>query len=215
MTEQIARLRNLNTAIVCDALDRMGVPTRAMNYRIGPRYTGAVVAGFALPILQAPVARRPEEPYKLLFEAFEQIRPDTVVTLVSNESGESGIWGELLSVAARQRGAVGAVVDGLTRDVEGIEAMGFPVFAKGETPIDSEGRCEVFEYNTPILCGGVLVEPGDIVFADRAGVVVFPPKALEEVVGRGEEKLNGEHEVRNFLARGDSIREVFETYGIL
>ena len=215
MTDDIARLRTLNTAIVCDALDRMGVPPRVLNHAIRPSYAGATVAGTALPILQAPVARRPEEPYKLLFEAFEEIRSGTVLVLVSNDGSVSGIWGELLSVAARTRGAAGAVLDGLTRDVEGIEAMGFPVFARGETPLDSEGRCEVFEYNTPILCGGARVEPHDVILADRAGVVVFPPDALSEVVARGEEKLNGENEVRGYLARGDSIREVFETYGIL
>ena len=215
MNDDIARLRALNTAIVCDALDGMKAPPRVMRHDISPVYSGAVVAGVALPILQAPVARRPAEPYKLLFQAFEEIRPNTVMVLAANDGNVSGIWGELLSVAAHARGAVGAVIDGLTRDTEGMARMHFPVFARGESPLDSEGRCEVFEYNTAISCGGALVEPGDVVLADRAGVVVFPPEALAEVVERGEEKLNGEYEVREYLARGDSIREVFETYGIL
>ena len=215
MIEDIARLRALNTAIVCDALDRMDVTPRVLSYEIRPTYAGAVVAGRALPILQAPVARRPAEPYKLLFQAFDEIHDDTVLVLAANDGNGSGIWGELLSVAAQARGAVGAVVDGLTRDVDGIASMPFPVFARGESALDSEGRCEVFEYNTSMLCAGTVVNPGDVLLADRAGVVVFAPEALAEVVERGEEKLNGEHEVREYLARGDSIQEVFETYGIL
>lgn len=215
MDDLIARLRALNTAIVCDALDRMNVPPRVMRHEIAPTYQGAIVAGVALPILQAPVARRPAEPYKLLFQAFDQIRPHMVLVIAANDGDVSGVWGELLSVAAHARGAVGAVVDGLSRDIEGIAAMDFPVFARGESPLDSEGRCEVFEINTTISCGGAIVAPGDVILADRAGVVVFPPDALSEVVERGEEKLSGEHEVRKYLARGDSIQEVFETYGIL
>ncbi len=215
MTHDIARLRTLNTAIVCDALDRMGVPPRVLNHAIRPSYAGATVAGTALPILQAPVARRPEEPYKLLFEAFEEILFLDGSGLGVERRQCVRYLGRVAQCPARTRGAVGAVLDGLTRDVEGIEAMGFPVFARGETPLDSEGRCEVFEYNTPILCGGARVEPHDVILADRAGVVVFPPDALSEVVARGEEKLNGENEVRGYLARGDSIREVFDTYGIL
>jgi 4-hydroxy-4-methyl-2-oxoglutarate aldolase len=213
--ELVARLRALNTAIVCDALDRMHVEPRALHHQIRPVFEGAVVAGRVLPILQAPVARPPDEPYKLLFEALEHIEPETVVVLTANDGNVVGIWGELLSIAARARGAAGAIVDGLTRDVRGITAIRFPVFARGESPLDSEGRCEVFEYGVPIPCGGTVVRPDDIVLADGAGVILIPQHALAEAVERGEEKLRGEHEVREYLKRGDSIKEVFETYGIL
>ena len=215
MNEPISRLRALNTAIVCDALDRMGVEPRVLSHEIRPMFEGAVVAGPVLPILQAPVARRPDVPYKLLFEAFERIGPETVLVLAANDGNVVGIWGELLSIAARARGATGAIIDGLTRDVSGITAIGFPVFACGESPLDSEGRCEVFEYGVPIQCGGTVVRPDDFVLADGAGVVLVAREALDEVVERGDEKLRGEHEVREYLARGDSVKEVFETYGIL
>jgi regulator of RNase E activity RraA len=215
MTELIARLRALNTAIVCDALDRMHVEPRVLNHEIRPVFEGAVVAGPVLPILQAPVARPPDVPYRLLFEAFERIGPETVVIITANDGNVVGTWGELLSIAARARGAGGAIIDGLTRDVSGIEAIKFPVFARGESPLDSEGRCEVFEYGMAIQCGGTVVQPDDIVLADSAGVVLIPQDALAGVVEQGEEKLRGEHEVREYLERGDSVKEVFETYGIL
>src|SRR5262249_48650521 len=163
--------RDLNTAIVCDALDRMHVEARVLDHNIRPVFDGAVVAGPVLPILQVPVRRSPDDPYKLLFEAFERIDQGTVPVLTANDGNVSGIWGELLSIAARARGAAGVVVDGLTRDVHGIKALGFPVFARGESPLDSEGRCEVVDYGVAIPCGGTTARPDDVVLADGAGVV--------------------------------------------
>ncbi len=145
MDELITRIRKLHTALVCDAMDKLGIPCRSMDFRIRPAYPGAIVAGRALTVLETPVYRRPEEPYKVLFEAFDQIKPGTVLVISSNGEHTSGVWGELVSIAARARGADGAVIDGLTRDIAGIAAMQFPVFARGFTPLDSEGRCEAVE----------------------------------------------------------------------
>ena len=72
------------------------------------------------------------------------------------------------------RGARGAVIDGFIRDARQILAMGFPVFTTGLSPVDSNGRGDVVAYNVPIECGGVTVNPGDIVFGDADGVVIIP-----------------------------------------
>ena len=76
------------------------------------------------------------------------------------------------------------MIDGLTRDSTKIMEMGFPVFTRGYSPLDSKGRMEVISYGISIRCGGVLVRPGDIVFGDHDGVVVIPEHVSDEVLLR-------------------------------
>src|SRR5205823_14487572 len=87
----------------------------------------------------------PEDPYAKEIEAVDSILSGEVVVVSTANSNRNAPWGELLSTASRARGARGAVVDGLVRDVKKIEELGFPVFAAGIKPVDSRGldpRCE-------------------------------------------------------------------------
>ena len=92
---------------------------------------------------------------------------------------------------------------------------GFPVFATGLRPIDSAGRGLVVAHGTPIVCGGVLVHPGDIVFGDLDGLVVIPQAVEKEAIERAKVKAAGENQARNDLERGDLLRDVYDRYGIL
>jgi regulator of RNase E activity RraA len=107
------------------------------------------------------------------------------------------------------------VLDGPTRDSLAIRTMHFPVFHVGFHPADSLGRLDVVGHNIPIQCGGVLVNPGDLVLADHDGVVVVPNSAAEETLQLAEEKVSGENLVRKALAGGMSTTEAFKRYGIL
>ncbi len=129
--------------------------------------------------------------------------------------GEWSFWGELLSTAAKYRGCNGVVIDGYTRDTQAIMSMKFPVFCCGIHPADSMGRLDVAGHNVPINCGGVLVEPGDLVLADHDGVVVIPKAIAEETLKLAEDKVSGENLVRTALQGGMSATEAFKTYGIL
>ena len=106
-------------------------------------------------------------------------------------------------------------MDGLVRDVRKIEEMGFPVFAAGIKPVDSKGRGIVVDYNVPVDCAGVMVAPGDLVFADYDGVVVIPQTAVEETIRLATEKVAGENHTREELLKGALLRDVYEKYGIL
>jgi regulator of RNase E activity RraA len=138
-----------------------------------------------------------------------------VVVVSTVESKRNAPWGELLSTAARARGARGAVIDGLVRDVRKIEALGFPVFASGIKPVDSKGRGIVVDYNVPVDCGGVLVSPGDLVFADYDGVIVIPAEVLPEAMRLATDKVTRENHTRDELMRGAYLRDVYEKYGVL
>lgn len=209
------RFMALHTALFCDSMDRMGLEPAVMDHRIRPVYTGAVIVGRALPVLWAPVYRPPEHPYEHLFEAYRALEADDVFVMTTSGFVSAGVWGGLLSTSAQAQGAVGTIVDGLTRDVDEIEEIGFPVFALGRSARDSEGRCEAIEWGTPIECGGARVNRGDIVFADDMGGIVVPAEAAAEVLARAEEKQRGETNVREILATGRDVGEVFREYGIL
>ena len=209
------RFMALHTALICDSMDRLGIPLEVMSHDVRPMYDGAVVAGRAVPILQTAVYRPPAEPYKRLFEAFRALQRNDVLVITTTGERTAGVWGGLLSTSAQARGAVGCVIDGLTRDVTEIQTIGFPVFASGQTPIDSEGRSEAMEWGVAIECGGARVNPGDVVVGDDMGVVVVPGAAVEDVLAKAEEKGLGETNVREILATGEDVGEVFHKYGIL
>jgi regulator of RNase E activity RraA len=101
------------------------------------------------------------------------------------------------------------------RDVKKIEALGFPLFAAGSKPVDSKGRGLVVDYNRPVECGGVLVNPGDLVAADYDGVVVVPASAVNETVRLATEKVTLENHTRDELMRGAYLRDVYAKYGVL
>lgn len=211
----LRRLAGLHTALISDVLDALGHRVGVMDFRIRTVAGPAQVVGRAFTLASLPIAEPEEAPYEQLLAGFRQLSPGDVVVLATNGELKSGIWGELLSTAARVRGATGAVTDGLTRDVSQLETMRFPVFARGPSPLDSAGRQAVHRFGAPVVCGGVEVRPGDLVLGDVMGVVVIPVTLAEEALRLAEEKQRGEDVVRAELERGDDPAEVFARHGIL
>lgn len=128
---------------------------------------------------------------------------------------KSGIWGELLSTAAGNRGCVGAIVDGAVRDVEAMTAMSFPVFARGVCPYDSKDRQSVVDMDIPVKIGGLVLRPGDLVFADQDGIVVIPAEIEKEAVQRAWAKVHAENVTRQAIRDGMKIVDAYAKYGVL
>ena len=103
----------------------------------------------------------------------------------------------------------------MIRDCRRIIALGFPVFYTGIRPLDSMGRGRLMAYDVPVRCGGVLVRSGELVFADFDGVVVVPRAVEDEVLSRAFEKAKKENDSRRDLIAGDTLRAVFDRYGVL
>lgn len=208
--------RELYTAVICDSLDELGFRNQAMNERIRPLEEGnACMAGRAKTILSVDVYHIQENPYEKEIASIDSILPDEVVVAATNQSVRNGMWGELLSTASKMRGARGAIIDGLVRDTGKIVELGFPLHCAGYKPVDSRGRGLVIDYDCPVEAGGVLVHPGDVVFADRDGVVVIPQAVLEETIALASRKVNGENHTRRELLEGKLLRDVYEKYGVL
>ena len=218
MAQPLALLRErLFSAVLSDCLDAAGHRNQAMHARIRPLDETLVLCGRARTALYMDVYDAPEgeNPYELEIRLVDDLKADEVPVFACGASGRIAPWGELLSTAARARGAAGTVMDGLTRDVRAIRELKFPVFAGGIGPLDSKGRGKVVAVDVPVEVGGARVAPGDLVFGDADGVVVVPRAVEDQVVAAALAKVAGENATREALARGEKLADVFRRHGIL
>lgn len=209
--------RGLFTSVLSDCLDAAGHRQQAMQARIRPLDESLVLCGRARTALYMDVYEAPEgeNPYELEIQLLDDLKADEVPVFACGASGRIAPWGELLSTAARARGAAGVVMDGLTRDVRAIRDMKFPVFAAGIGPLDSKGRGKVMAIDIPVDVAGARVCPGDLVFGDADGVVVVPRVVEDQVIAAALAKVSGENATREALARGEKLADVFRRHGIL
>lgn len=209
--------RTLFTSLLSDCLDAVGVMDQALPARIRPLDEASVMVGRARTAAFMEVYHHEagSNPYELEIALIDSLQPGEVPVFACSNPARVAPWGELLTTAARVRGAAGALMDGCTRDVKAIRTMGFPVFHGGIAPLDSKGRGRIMALDVPICCAGVKVTPGDLVFGDADGVVVIPRRVEAEVLRLAFEKAAGEKNTLRDLQRGDKLADVFARYGIL
>jgi 4-hydroxy-4-methyl-2-oxoglutarate aldolase len=211
-------LGKLYTAVLSDVMDDMGYPNQALRPFVRPLDEAISFVGRARTGLYANSysVLAGENPYELEIQLVDDLKPgDVPVIACDGPTERMAPWGELLTTAAKARGAVGCVTDGLVRDVRHIRAMNFPVFHGGIGPLDSKGRCRMIEIDRPIICAGVKVNSGDVVFGDVDGVVVIPQAITDEVFARSMEKVSRENRTRDELRDGRLLSEVYQKYGVL
>ncbi|MBK8739032.1 MAG: RraA family protein [Betaproteobacteria bacterium] len=214
----LAGFEAFSAAILSDVLDGMGLMGQAMRPFMRPLDENSVLIGRARTGLYMPVyeTRAGENPYQVEIELVDDLQPGDVPVLACNgPTIRLAPWGELLSTAAKMRGAAGCVTDGLVRDIRQIRALAFPVFHGGIGPLDTKGRGRMVERDTPVECAGVRVASGDLVFGDADGVVVIPRERAGEALERARQKLTGENHTRAELEQGTLLGEVYRKYGIL
>jgi regulator of RNase E activity RraA len=209
------RKNQLYSGVLADVLDGLGHRNSALPIDIRPLKPDWRLFGRAATLGAVRAEEEPKQPYAVELECIDALRPGDVLVATTQGDRGSALWGELLSTSARAHGAVGAVIDGLTRDGAKILEMDFPVFAAGYSPLDSKGRLDGVSHGGPIHLGECVVRPGDYIFGDIDGIVAIPAEMAREAIGRALEKVTGENRVRDELAKGRSAREVFAEYGIL
>jgi 4-hydroxy-4-methyl-2-oxoglutarate aldolase len=202
-------------AVVSDALDAEGFPHQSPRAPLRPMTVAGVLIGRCKTTLWADQTEPDPRPYELELRAVDACRPDDVLICAADGSVRSGIWGELLSTAARNQGCVGVIADGAVRDVDRMRQMGFPAFARGTIVYDSKDRQRVTAIDVPVQIDGVTFAPGDLVIADEDGVVVVPQRVEAAVVRRAWDKVHAENEVRDAIRAGLKATEAFAKYGVL
>ena len=212
------RYLKVDASNVADVLDEFGLPDQGLAPAFGPYPANAgPLAGWALTIdgEMAPYESSGGDPAKM--EACARLTPGTVSVWSGKGEGVC-FFGELISIGMQERGCVGAVVDGGIRDVRWLGDLGFPVYARYRTPVQSIGRWRVTGSGEPVSMPGatiseVTVSPGDFILGDDDGVIVIPGDVAEQVLERAEELGRREVEIRAELARGLSLSEALARFG--
>ena len=212
------RFLAVDTSNVADVLDDLGLPNQGLAPEFAPYpATGGKLAGFAYTI------RGQMSPYELGGGDAEKMRACQGLGAddVSVWSGDGeGIcyFGELIAIGMKERGSVGALVDGGIRDVRWIGEHGYPVFARYRTPVQSIGRWKVNGWQVPVSIRGatvpnVSVSPGDFILGDEDGAIVIPAGILMTVLERAEALTAKEVQIRARLSEGMSLEEALRTFG--
>lgn len=206
----------LYAPVILDILDELGYMNQGMNYAIRPiSVKTKKIIGRAFTILACEVYEAPEFPYQLEFESIDKMKENDIMVATTQGSMVAAFFGELLATRCTYKKVIGAIVDGATRDVRLIDKMNFPLYCRGISPYDSKGRIDVIRYAVPIKCGGVLVNHGDLIFADQEGIAVIPAGIEDKVFELALEKIKKEKIVRECLKTGTSAVDVYEKYGVL
>jgi regulator of RNase E activity RraA len=214
--EELRRL--LYTPVLSDVLDSLGLMRQALRPFVRPLDENLPLFGRVRTgrYLMADLGHASENPYALEMDLIDDLKPGEVPVLACG--GPTDViapWGELLSTAAKARGAAGCVTDGLVRDVARIRAMRFPVFHGGIGPLDTKGRAEMRQKDTPIDIAGVHVSPGDWVMGDVDGVVFVPAARADEVFRAALDKIAAEDTTRAELESGAPLHAVYARHGVL
>jgi len=212
----------LYTAVIGDIMDKMGYTRQFLPPQIQPLQDKMVVAGRAMPVLEADcfeeISRGKNQylskPFGLMLEALDDLKENEVY-VCTGASPSYALWGELMSTRAIALGAVGAVVNGYSRDTKGILDLNFPTFSYGRYAQDQAPRGKVIDYRIPIEIEGVRINPGDIIVGDLDGVCVVPREIEKEVIKSALEKARGEKTVQKAIQNGMSAVEAFAKYGIM
>jgi regulator of RNase E activity RraA len=214
MTTLLARLSAIPyTGAISDILDEIGYRRQVLPSAIQAIQPGQTLAGRALTVTGEAIEGLPRDDYfRPFLSMLGSIQPGDVVISQPNDHTVAH-FGELSAETAKLRGGAGVVIDGGIRDVDYIVKLGFPAFARYTTPQDIVGRWRLNHINVPIVVGETHIEPGDYVVGDRDGVVVIPQTVAEEVIGRAEECIRTENQVRKAILEGVHPVEAYDRFG--
>jgi len=215
--------RELFTSVVGDVMDKLQLFHQFLPPAIKPLRQEMVVIGRAMPVLSVDVFREKiegsanklmEKPFGLMLEALDNLRGNEVY-VNTGSSPRNALWGEMMSTRALILGAVGAVLNGYSRDTRAVLNLNFPTFSWGSYGQDAAPRYKVVDFRIPVEIGRVYIRPGDILFGDIDGVCCVPKDVEVEVFTKALEKARGEKLVKKALNDGSSAVSAFEKYGIM
>ncbi|MEX0372787.1 RraA family protein [Spiribacter roseus] len=209
---------NLSSSILSDVTKDLGLDC-TLNPRLRPCSTGKILGRVRTLRLRglkgAELDTERSDAWKGIYNALDSykfVRSGDVI-VCENELPERAYFGDLNCHLAMRSGAVGVVVDGFTRDVENVSAMGLPVYARGAWSNDIKYEGTTVAYNKPIKVGDVEAKNDDIVFADSEGVLIIPGSYWANILHQALSTVENETRIRNGLLQGKSTEEIVESFG--
>ena len=216
--EQICeRYKQLYGGAVYDVLESLGYPNQALSHELTALAPDMKLAGPAFTLKGTVTAERDEAGRHRRMKMVCNMTYPCIEVRDRGTPFNVAIYGELSATTARAHGAVGALIDGGTRDCGHLIRMGFPVFTRYRCPVEAFGRYTLINCQVPIRVAGeltetVVVNPGDFIFGEEDGVLVVPKELTLEVLLECERIQGLENQAREDFARGDDPFEVFQRY---
>jgi regulator of RNase E activity RraA len=205
-----ARLLALSTTNVADALDALDL--KGATFGIRPMWEKAAkITGRAVTI-KLTAAGLTKSRNHLGVAAIDVAQGGDVIVIDNGGRTDTSCWGGILATGAKMKNISGLVVDGAVRDLDDIIATDFPVYARGTVVSTARGRIMEENTNGMIQFAGVQVRPGDVVLADKSGVVVVPWEKIDDVLARAEEFFGKEESMVRDIRSGLSMLEVDNKY---
>ena len=212
LPELVNGFSRVATASVADAVDKIASRRGYMDQAIKPRINDKKVVGPAVTIIEGPTSEFVAPQHAL--DAIDESPRGSVLVIATGGEANVAVWGGLMTAGAVANGHAGAVLDGGVRDLAEIRRdYDFPVYARSVSPGTTLGRFKTLASNVPVLCGGVEVNPGDIIVADSDGVVVVPRIRAESVLKMAQEIDARELEQAKLIMEEKSLRKGLAKYG--
>jgi len=204
------RFEKLSTTNIADALDALNLKGATFGIRPMMPNWGKVV-GQAVTV-KMTAAGPVKGKHHLGVKAIEAANKGDIIIIDNGGRIDTSCWGGILANGAKMKGISAVVIDGACRDLDDCVEIEFPVFARGTVVSTARGRVMEQDTNVMIQFGGVQVSPGDIVIADRSGVVIVPLDNVEEVLNKAEAFYQKEEDMINEIRNGSSMVEVDTKY---
>ncbi len=200
------------TASVADAVDKIAGRRGFMDYQIKPRISDKKIVGPAVTIKEGPTEEFLPPTHAL--DAIDESEAGSVIVIGIDGEPNVAVWGGLMTAGAEVNKLAGAVLDGGVRDIIEIRRdSDLQVFARSISPATTLGRFKTLDSNVPVECGGITVNPGDLVVGDLDGVVVVPKEHVEAVLQMATEIEEREAEQARLIRETGSLREGLAKYG--
>lgn len=206
--ELVALFEGLDTPSVSDAMDKLGLPGQCFGIAPLDDYTQTVV-GPAFTVKYVPATTPPGT----VGDFIDDVAEGDVVVIDNDGRTDCTVWGDIMTQYAGAHRFAGTVIDGVCRDVTKALGDGYPMFTRGRFMRTGKDRVQVEAVNVTISVGQARVGPRDIVVADANGVIVVPRERAREVAKRAREIEGVEHQIREEIARGKSLKEAREALG--
>jgi len=194
----VEAFRDVPSTIVSDVTGNVGL---TMDAGIRPAFDGIDTAGTAVTVKAAPADNL------IIHKAITVAEPGDILVIDCDGYTDTGHVGELMCTSCQANGLAGLVIDGAYRDSREIAAMEFPVYGRGTNP-QGPLKQDPGSINVTISCGGVSVDPGDIVVADDDGLAVIPGDGASRVLERAHDKLAAEDDTRERVQAGEYLYEM-------